>query len=383
MLLQVEATRAAEDTSADRFATEAEGHFLNTLVAWGTTSVLKEYIKLYQSHSAQNSRVAATLRTLDECFVRRCEQSSANYLQLPAEPNPPTDESVGARADVRGVTDDKVDSLYDINKMLEVVRKRVPVFFGENPATRYDGRAELDALARLNMMKGNYDDALRCFLMIGILHPIKTFEELEVEAVFRTQQNTKGNGLNQTLHEGSYALVLSIVSNHHQHGCLLDGEFLPETNNSPPLFALLRLVGLDLLEDFLIDHCVAPQPSHSLKKLPAKARSSAKYRDKVSAERRGTLPLDLVASQLESSPSVLLWYLHLVFTRKPEVYVKFPNTANPPDVITRLHRKQIELYIKYAGNFRNSRFALAGTEAYRAAEKSTPLLSFLKVGGQA
>jgi hypothetical protein len=70
--------------------------------------------------------------------------------------------------------------------------------------------------------------------------------------------------------------------------------------------------------------------------------------DKTNGERRGTLPLDLVVSQLEVSPKLLHWYLHLVFVRKPDIYVKFPNTANPPAAITILHRKHLELYIKYA-----------------------------------
>jgi hypothetical protein len=67
-----------------------------------------------------------------------------------------------------------------------------------------------------------------------------------------------------------------------------------------------------------------------------------------------------------------------VFTRKPEVYVKFPNTANPPTVVVNLHKKHLDLFLKFAGPNRDSARALEGIEAYRVADRSTPLLSFIK-----
>jgi vacuolar protein sorting-associated protein 41 len=90
------------------------------------------------------------------------------------------------------------------------------------------------------------------------------------------------------------------------------------------------------------------------------------------------MPLNMVADQLSASPKLLLWYLHLIFTEKPEVYVKFPTTANPPPIVTQLHKKQLDLYIKHAGENRDSAKVLLGLEAYRVLERSTPLLSFLK-----
>ena len=56
------------------------------------------------------------------------------------------------------------------------------------------------------------------------------------------------------------------------------------------------------------------------------------------------------------------------------------NLLHRPPIITRLHRKHIDLYIKFAGVYRDSAKALEGIEAYRVTEKTTPLLSFLKVG---
>jgi hypothetical protein len=54
-------------------------------------------------------------------------------------------------------------------------------------------------------------------------------------------------------------------------------------------------------------------------------------------------------------------------------------TANPPPVIFILHKKHLDLYIKYAGPNRDSAKALTGVEAYRVAETTTPFLTFLKV----
>jgi vacuolar protein sorting-associated protein 41 len=90
------------------------------------------------------------------------------------------------------------------------------------------------------------------------------------------------------------------------------------------------------------------------------------------------MPLNMVADQLSGSPKLLLWYLHCIFTEKPEVYVKFPTTANPPPILTQLHKKQLDLYIKHSGKNRDSAHFLLGLEAYRVLEQSTPLLSFLK-----
>jgi hypothetical protein len=86
-----------------------------------------------------------------------------------------------------------------------------------------------------------------------------------------------------------------------------------------------------------------------------------------------------VAQQLEGSPKLLHWYLHLVFVRKPSAYVLFPSTANPPPILNLLHRKHLDLYVRFADSFRDSASVFAGVEAYRVPDKTTPLLSFLKV----
>ena len=137
-----------------------------------------------------------------------------------------------------------------------------------------------------------------------------------------------------------------------------------------PLFALLRIIGLPLMGRFLMDHCVSPELSSSDMVM---GESSSE------AMRRETLPIDRVAQQLEHSPPLLYWYLHLVFLEKPELYVKFPNNAIPPKTITQLHQRHFQLHVDFAGDDKDSAKSLSGTETYKVETKSTPLLSFLKV----
>jgi len=218
------------------------------------------------------------------------------------------------------------------------------------------------------MMKGQYDVALKCLLSIGALHSARSLPQFESQAV-NFSDESGSRDLDKPWQAASglpFTYVLGVIDNHHLHQCLLDGQFLSalKAEKALPLFSLLQLVGFQAMGTFLIEHCVPPQSGDS---------------SSQGSERRGTLPLDLVAKQLEKSPQILHWYLHLVFVRKPEIYVKFPNTAYPPRAVTDLHRRHFDLYVKYAGKERNSAEVLSGVEAYKVGGVSTALLSFLKV----
>ena len=153
-----------------------------------------------------------------------------------------------------------------------------------------------------------------------------------------------------------------------------------------PLFALMRLVGLERFGDFLIEHCVAPESDFSAPAVDDDDGSSDGDEDEetaiteASTGRRETLPLDVIAELLKPTPAFLHWYLHLLMKRKPDLYVKFPNTANPPASVTSLHRLHFELYVEYANaKERDSAKSLSGTDIYKLESKATPLLTFLKV----
>jgi hypothetical protein len=387
MLQQIEEMkRSAESDTVDRLSVEAERHFLNTLIAWGSTETIKEHIKLYEYQSERDESFSPTLHAAQESLRHRREQTAAGYLRFPSRSS--TSETPARRDETH---DEPLNSLYGVDALLPIIAGRVDAIQTwssppeSDPALvvapgHMNSRVSLDALAKLNMMMGQFDDALRCFLTIGALHSSRSLDAVEDAAVALVNSDSfeKGSSDHSTV---PYAFVLAFIEHHHLHQYILSPTFLSEDASSSPLFALVRLVGLDLMGDFLIQHCVAAQQSSTGNdsNTPRQPSPKSSTSDRTDGERRGTLPLDLVVSQLEVSPKLLHWYLHLVFVRKPEIYVKFPNTANPPAVITSLHRKHLELYIKYAGVKRDSARALEGVEPYRVGETTTPLLSFLKV----
>jgi hypothetical protein len=387
MLQQVEELqRSSKSDTVDRLSVEAEGHFLNTLIAWGSTDTIKEHIQLYEYQSERDESFLSTLQVVQESLRHRSDQTAAGYLRFPSrsdQPNAPPSLSEEADEEPRS-------SLYDMNALLPVIAGRVNAIqtWSSPPPSEptssvspehMNSRVALDALAKLNMMTGQFDDALRCFLMIGALHSSRSLGEVEDAAIALVNSGEFEESNNRA--KVPYAFILAFIEHHHLHQYILSATFLSEDATSSPLFALVRLLGLELMGDFLIQHCVSPQQfsTGSGSNTPVQPKQKPSTSDKTDGERRGTLPLDLVVSQLEVSPKLLHWYLHLVFVRKPEIYVNFPNTANPPAVITNLHRKHLELYIKYAGTKRDSARALDGVEAYRVGERTTPLLSFLKV----
>jgi vacuolar protein sorting-associated protein 41 len=362
--------RASADTDdkTERLIAEAESHFLNTLLQWGTTQVLNEHVRLYKYLVDVDSTFSATLESLEDSLRRRFEQTAAVYLSFPARNV--VEHSSG---EFHGNPAHN-DSLYDVDAMMEFLEAEEKVKtsdFDLGPDRRYS-RVALDAKAELSMMMGQVDRALRYYLTRGVLHSSRSFEGIEHDAVAAVHTGFQGK---KSKEKHPYAFVLSLIENKHLFQCLLDESFLSREAGTLPLIALIRLVGLELAGGFLMEHCVAPQKETKIAEASGQTRSS----DRTGGERRGTLPLDLVAAQLEASPKLLYWYLHLVFVHNPDLYVRFPNTANPPPIITALHRKALDLYINYAGEHRDSVRALMGVEPYRVSEVTTPLLSFLKV----
>jgi hypothetical protein len=222
---------------------------------------------------------------------------------------------------------------------------------------------------------------LKCFLAIGACHSPWSTDELEKLAVDVVNGVADPDTLSKPILVGSssYEYVLGIIDFHHLHQLLLDKDFIQSSADSKeekksfiPLLALLRLVGLQSMGGFLMEHCVSAEFSSF--------EPSTNHDESKEAVRRETLPIDRVAEQLEFSPALLHWYLHLVFRNKPELYVKFPNNAIPPKTVTELHRKHFKLYVEFAGDAKDSAKSLSGTEKYKIEAKTTPLLSFLKVG---
>lgn len=372
-------------TSArERLAGEAENHFLCALLCWGTTNILRVHVDLYRYQRDYNSSPSTStmLRAVEKGLRGRREQTAASYL-LPTFRSA-EQPSVEASNEISG-SGEVSDSLYSVDEMLSYLRSgdarrsesvdiKVSDMAGTIGMTDKGSSIALDAVAKLDMMKGRFDDALRALLEIGVTNSHLTLEDVEKSALSAFSSSKKASKSKAT---NNHVFVLLVIEKYHLHQCLLDPKFLREALSTSPLFALVRLVGLERLGDFLIEHCVAPQGEntpHSLSQVYTPHSQS----DKTNGERRGTLPLDLVAEQLEANQKLLYWYLHLVFVNRPELYVKFPNTANPPRNIVNLHRKAVSLYIKFAGANRDSAALLESTEAYRAIETTTPFLAFLR-----
>jgi vacuolar protein sorting-associated protein 41 len=371
MLQEVENMRESPNLDmTDGLVEEAEGHVLNTLLAWGTTRSLKEHVKLYEYQANRDSSYSINVRRTIESLRYRYEQSATGYLDLAStgqtEPISSESQLINTSNSV-----DVSDSLYNIEEIFANIAKRISIIDFKTSDGKHvmrmklstkesDSRVSIDAIARLYMMNNSYDEALKCFLILGAVDSTKSLEEIEEDALKLVNYNDQNSDENS----GVYSFVVNIIENYHLHQYLLEANFLPEGTNCSPICALIRLVGLELAGEFLIQNCTAPQQTQSIK---------------TGGERRGTLPLDLVADQLSGTPKLFHWYLHIVSIQKPELYVNFPTTANPPPVITTLHKKHLDLYIRYAGPNRDSTRVLAGVEAYLVAEKSTPLLSFLKV----
>lgn len=351
---------------------EAESRFLAALLCWGTYQSLFEHIKLYKHQARQDANFSTHERMLKDGLIRRETQSAAKYLDFPLRKCTSTENS---DVDVSVSLQHASESLYSIELMMENVASRTSLLPGYQkdsavvcplPEALQDSRLVIDAAAKLCLMKGNYDDALRLFLEIGNRHSVMTVSELEEQALATICNEVVLHRSLAKKNQASYSYLLHFVEQHNLYQNLLIKPFAPDSLVNYPILSLMRLIGLDLVGKFLIRST----------SLPASSTSS-----KLGNERRGTLPVDLVADQLSLSPKLLLWYLHSIFISKPEIYVKFPNTANPPPEIINLHKTHLDLAIKYAGKNRDSAKVLEGVESYRVFEMSTPLLLLLKVSG--
>jgi hypothetical protein len=367
-------------------------HFLTALIAWGPTRSLREKIQLHKYNGERKRKKAGTAESpkdpvlidAEKSLDRRLHQTASGYLQLP-NASPVHHESFAPISAPSPPVDDSSDSLFDVDGVLAKVSVHVPLLAAADErvgAETANNHAALEAMAELNMMKGRYEMAMKCFLAIGCLHvtpDVSTVEETAILVV-----NGKSRVPNYMANY-EYGFVLAMIEYQHLHQCLLDDNFLAASVNdktqniSPPLVALIQLVGLENAGDFLVEHCVPP-PANKAPSSPAtfQSRSSDMNGTNERQNRDETLPINLVADQLRPNPKLFHWYLHEIFERRPEMYVNFPRTAVPPRSVTELHRSHLELYIEYTDK-RDSAKVLSGTEAYNLERMTTPLLSFLRV----
>jgi hypothetical protein len=214
MLQQVEELqRSSESDSVHRLSVEAEGHFLNTLIAWGSTDAIKEHIKLFEYQSERDESFSPTLHAAQESLRHRREQTAAGYLRFPSstaeQPNTPPRRNDEAH-------DEPQNSLYDVKALFPIIARRVNAIQtwshppGSDPTLavapgHMNSRVALDALAKLNMMMGQFDDALRCFLTIGALHSSRSLDAVEDAAIALVNSDEDSSDLSTV----PYAFVLA------------------------------------------------------------------------------------------------------------------------------------------------------------------------------
>lgn len=381
---------------------EAVNRFLGALCAWGPTHALREKIQFHehfveeQKRKLHNNDIVpdAAYERLDLALQRRLTQSAAGYLEVPvALPTLPKAPMSGVSTKNSGPTavDSPSDSLFQIKELFAMVSSRAPIVKSDNRLEQNDfgssrfpypvnTKVTLLALAELNIMMMKYDAALYCYLVIGSLFPPESLDVVEKRAV-EIVNNGEGQENPKMYHP--YGFVLAMVERHFLHGLLLDSKILDKGNDeslSSPLILLVRLLGLEVVGNFLVE-CSVPPPARLKFDSSVSGASSVNSADselsKPPRDGDETLPINYVAEQLRSSPSLLHWYLHLMFTRRPELYVHFPTNAVPPRAVTELHRTHLELYVDFSED-KDSALSLVGTEVYNQERKTTPLLLFLK-----
>ena len=391
-------TSKRDNPSSIEIHTQASKHFLESLVAWGPTKVLKEYISFYKYNRERRNEekdLDDGIRSTEISLQRRYLQTAAGYLIFPVRDIEEELKVSAPRYEVHNV--DTEDSLFDIAKAVAVIAPRVPIVassddFGESGAQ--EGEASyafapnnhtcLEAMARLRMMQGEFDSALKCFLAIGALHAsdsIESFENSAVQFINGTELTIESPSA--SIGDHSYEFVMSLIERQELNQFLFEKDFLVSKASKlfMPIFALIRLVGLQRVGNFLMEHCVAAGFSYntSFSEMNAFSFPDEDFMDEPKGIlRRGSLPIDKVAEQLENSPAILHWYLHLVFTKRPDFYVNFPTSTTPSKAVTSLHRKHFQLYVDFAGDMRDSSNVLSGIEVYKVESKTTPLLTFLK-----
>ena len=354
--------------------------FLETLRAWGPLSSLKERIKLHRlasekelsGHVPCDLNVEVTLkqtRLRDEAernIRKRLNQSASSYLIQTSGRS--SNESTSTIEVPAGLT---FDSLYSIRNLISTFTPNIQTYSYESRHKENNQKSieivSLEALAELNFMKGDYEEALKYNLMLGILYPITKLTDLKNEAIESVLGENKS-----IIEQAKYAKnkhILTLIENCDLHYLLLDENLLniqSTTITKTPMVALISLLGLKISGRFLVRAATLPEGRKtSLSSSPRKSRT--------------TLPIDLIALQLQSCPEFLHWFLHQVFCDRPEIYVKFPNTAVPPSAITDLHRTHFQLHVTFAKRQTHIKGNLSNIPSYDEMGKETPLLTFLKV----
>lgn len=334
--------------------------FLEALRTWGTTSELRQRIKVHKV-TLQNSFTSAKemnragreqLRQLNEAekgFSARMNQSASNYLQFYDHNDSDMQDGLYMDGTTLGVTPDALFNLKDMQSYFKELLQNKSVL---NQKVTI---AITESLSDLSLMQGNAEESIEYLIKVGEELLLHGLAKLEDNALSSIGANDSASRRSKFIHTDRYLHVLQIIESYDLQYLLL--QVKNEEKCAPRLISLLALVGLDYGARFIIKHCSLPESD---------------------SNGRRYLPIDEIANQVRPYPKILLWILHSILLYKPEVYVKFPNTAVPPSAVTNLHREHFSLYVQFADRQDIPKRKLSKIPSFDEIRKESPLLQFLK-----
>jgi hypothetical protein len=351
--------------------------FLETLRSWGPTSCLRKRIQL-QRYNGQNLRKnvssVASIKQAEKDLQRRISQTAFGVLS-DAKDSTSMIEDITSRQAI----DSSKDSLFDVDNLIAKFSTRLQLN-GKSISQDYQssnifvGRKSdvtvIFANAELEMMRERFDRALGYFLSIGSSFMTESLPLLEETAVLTVNHSREKLALAEVT-GSKYDHVLSLIEMHRLQYILLSRNYSfvdkSEGSTEPPIVALIMLVGLSKAGSFLIDCLSLPD-----------TRLDADGVESTTESNDSNLPLDAIATQLASRPKLLYWFLFQVFTKRPDMYVKFPTTSVPPLTITNLHRTQFSLFLDYANESEGEVISEPMVSTSVTIDSDTPFMSFLR-----
>jgi len=340
--------------------------FLGAIRAWGASSSLRDRMKLHlavledgvERRNGDNDQ-SRLYQEAEIALTARMNQSASVYLNYEGNIDQAADDNPASMPlPPSGVTS---DSLFGVDAIKSFFEKRLKDIRVSSLDTSFSRSrlAVLEVLAEVYFMEGSYSKSLEMYLKIGSQlsrHNLRSIEDNVLDSVL--ERDVK---YSDPVSYSQHKHVMKMVKSNELHRLLVDATIM-ENEEVPPIVALICLVGLEDSGQFIIEHCVLPE--------------SKSYSTQSTAL---SLPLDLVSKQLKAYPKLLLWLLQNILCNRPEIYVKFPNTAVPPSSVTKLHKIHFDLLVEFGKTGSIPKRKLSNIPSFDEFTQQSPMLIFLKV----
>ena len=261
----------------EAIAPELETPFLQALRAWGNTKALRDYIEI---HDDPDSRKHLTNRfTQTAAGYLQQSEASAQFLG-PSLSLPPSAQQRPHSLDSFSQKSESHDSLYSVASVKQRVAAR-------NPPTRLTTLA----MAELAWQISDLDTALDFYLKIG-----KDFCQPQDDSALSSVMN------NELLVDSSpSSFFVGFIETH---------ELVQQLYEKPDgVLSFVRHVGLPQAARFFVDHNSAGS-------------------------------IVTIYQNFEPNPKLQLWFLHLMFVHKTDLYID-------PGMSRELHQRHIELLVDF------------------------------------